>query len=249
MARLLGWNEGAPSKGGSDSADGSIFLKLKAGNTYKVRLIDKALHYHQFWEPVVCRSPFPAEDGTITCPLKLQGLEPKDRYAIWVFDRNDGNKIKLMDYPPSLHGKFKQWFEATNHNPGGENGPDWSITLTAPQGKQQFTKYEAMPLDRTPFKEEELKQMANAKLKERLLDLRRDNTPEEIRQMLRTKKDPSSSGSEPSRVQSKPESKPESKPKQKAPIVDIEDAIEEAPGDDSSASEPSGSKDFDSLDF
>lgn len=205
MASYKGWNEGGTTRGGGD---GSLFLKLQAGNKYKLRLVGRALHYHQFWEPIVVRSPFQDENGKVICPLMQQGFTPKDRYSIWVMDRNDNNKLKIMDFPPSLYNKFKDWYDENGgEEPGGANGPDWSVKLSAPTGNQRFTKYEAMPLDRTPFTDEEKTKIREGKLKERLLDVRKDDSPDEIREkyaeyLKKAKGEQPAPRQEPSRVQS-----------------------------------------------
>lgn len=200
MPKFSNWDEGGTSAQNSSNSGErkSRFLKLQAGNKYRVRLIDKPLHYFQFWEPIIVRSPGTDENGNVVCPLMQMGEVPKDRYAIWVMDRNDDNYLKIMDFPPSLFNYFKTWHEATGQNPGGKQGCDWQITVKAPQGgqKKQYTKYEALALDRTPFSEEEIASMKEGvtiyrddeerqvSLKDFLLDVRRDDTPEEIRKKL-----------------------------------------------------------------
>ena len=181
MPKFSDWKSGGTSSSGGDS----IFLKLQSGSKYTVRLIDKPLHYAQFWGPVVCRSPGVDEKtGKVVCPLMQMGEEPKDRYAIWVIDRNDDNRLKVMDFPPSLFNFFKRWHEDTGDNPGGMKGCDWVVRVSK---QSNFTKYEATTLDRVPFTEAEMKMMKEGKLKERLVDMRRDNTPDEIHAMLSDK--------------------------------------------------------------
>lgn len=181
MPRFQNWDQGGNSRSGGDS---SLFLKLQAGNKYRVRLISRPLHYLQFWEPIVCRSPGQDKDGNVICPLMQQGLTPKDRYAIWVFDRLDDNKLKIMDFPPSLFDCFKEWKEENNEDPGGPRGTDWSVKLEAPSGNQKYVKYKAVPVSAAPFTEEELKRMNDGRLKERILEVRKDDSPEEIRAKL-----------------------------------------------------------------
>jgi hypothetical protein len=179
--RYQNWDQG-----GGDRGDGGVFLKLEKNNKYKVRLVGKPLHYYQHWEPIVCRSPYIDEQNNVICPLMLMGHKPKDRYSIWVLDRCD-NKLKVMDFPQSLYNIFHEYNRETGKEPGGADGPDWSIRVEAPSGKQKFTKYFGTPLGLAAFTPEELSMIKEGKLKERLLDLRRDNTPDEIREMLAKK--------------------------------------------------------------
>lgn len=67
MPKYYNWNQGGTSGGGQD---GGIFLKLQKGEKYRVRLIGKPLHYYQFWDPIVCRSPHIDEKTKeVLCPL------------------------------------------------------------------------------------------------------------------------------------------------------------------------------------
>ncbi len=178
------------SKYGEDS---SQFLKLKAGESYKVRLVGRPVGYLQHWEPVICRSPGKdPETKQIIDPLMLKGHEPKERYAIWVLDRKDNNALKVMDFPGSLLDKFVKWKDEFQDEPGGQKGPDWKITLTVPPGAdKKRTQYDAMNLDRTGFTQEELdlfKKMGGGEgLRAKLAEFRRDHTPEEINEMLAKK--------------------------------------------------------------
>ena len=181
-AKFTDWESGGTS--GSGGSDGGLFLKLKAGNKYRIRLVgNKPFSYLQYWEPVVCRSPGVGADGTPICPILQANPDnrPKDRYATWVLDRDDGNKLKVMDFPPSLYNYFRDWAANTGKNPGGKDGFDWIVTV---KKESSFTKYAGTPLEPTPFTPEELSMIKKEKLGERLADLRRDNTPEEIREML-----------------------------------------------------------------
>lgn len=205
MPKYVGWDEQDKKQG-----QGGQFLKLEAGKKYKVRLVSNAVQYFQHWEPVICRSPGtdPKTNQTID-PLMLMNYTPKKRYAIWVFDREDQNKLKVMDFPPTLYEQFAEWKANFNENPGGPNGPDWSIKLEVPGTDRRRTKYKATHLDKTPFTEDELKLIKEGNLKEKLTELRKENTPDEIRTMLAAKNgDPTG----PSNVESSPAGRPATPP-------------------------------------
>jgi hypothetical protein len=170
-----------------------MFLKLEVNKKYKIRLVSKPLAYYQHWEPVICRSPgIDKATGQVIDPLMLQNFEPKLRYAIWVLDRNDNNQLKIMDFSPTLYDKFVNWKTTFNDDPGGANGPDWVIEGKCPGSDKRRTKWEATHLDRTPYTAEELERCKagvtfNDKtltLKEKLAEVRREHTPDEIRAML-----------------------------------------------------------------
>lgn len=185
MPKYISWDQTNQGKGGSGGKGGSSsFLKLQAGNKYKIRLVGRPLAYWQHWEPVICRSPYIDEKtNKILCPLMNMGYEPKLRYAIWVFDRDDGNKLKVMDFPASLKDQFGEWKANFNEDPGGQSGPDWVVKLDSP-GDKKRTKYKGSYLDKAPFTKEEADQIAEGNLGAKLAELRRDNTPEEITKML-----------------------------------------------------------------
>lgn len=186
MANFMDWGDSTSSK--FSGGEKSQFLKLQAGNKYRLRLVYKPIRYYQHWEPVICRSPG-ADPVTkqIIDPLMLEGIEPKQRFACWVIDRADG-QLKIMDFPGVLFDFFKEWKINYNDEPGGENGPDWAIKLEQPPGgNKTMTKYKAMALDRTPFTPDE-KKLITPDLTKRLAELRKDNTPDEIREMLAKKR-------------------------------------------------------------
>lgn len=153
-----------------------MFLRLKSGNVYKVRLIAKPIQFMQHWEPIICRSPG-KED-----PLLAMGYTPKERYSIWVLDRNDNNQMKIMDFPPIVYRQIGLWKDAHDgDNPGGANGPDFQIKV---EGQGKRTRYSVVAIDRAPFTEEELARIKDGNLKDKLEENRRGNTAEEIRAML-----------------------------------------------------------------
>ncbi len=183
MSKFVGWDEQETRKG-----QGGQFLKLEAGKKYKVRLVSNAVQYFQHWEPVICRSPGQdPKTGQVVDPLMLQGFVPKKRYAIWVFDREDQNKLKVMDFPPTLYEQFAEWKANFNENPGGANGCDWIIKLEIPGTDRRRTKYKATHMDKVPFTPEEVKLIQEGNLKEKLAELRKENTPEDIRRMVAEK--------------------------------------------------------------
>lgn len=185
MPTYVSWDETSDRGKGQG---GGQFLKLEAGKKYKIRLVSRAVQYFQHWEPVICRSPgIDPKTGQTLDPLMLAGYSPKKRYAIWVIDREDGNKLKVMDFPPTLFDQFADWRANFNEDPGGPSGPDWIIKLEVPGTDRRRTKYKASYLDKVPFTAEELALIKEGNLKAKLADLRKENTPEEIRQLMASK--------------------------------------------------------------
>jgi hypothetical protein len=184
MTKVVPFGEEETSGSTGSGEKGSLFLRLQEGN-YRVRLISSPVRYLQHWEPIRAISPGVGDDGEIIDPLMALGHQPKPRYSIWVLDREDENRLKIMDFPQSLCNVFSKWKAGFNGDePGGKQGPDFQISITAPKGRNQYKKYEAMALDRTPFTDEELQPIKDGNLKNKLLEYRREDTPEEIRAKL-----------------------------------------------------------------
>lgn len=189
--KVFGWNDiPTTAKGGKGKS--SSFLKLEPGNTYTVRLILDPLCYLQHWEPVICRSPYKDEKtGEIIDPLMALGHEPKERFACWVFHREDGNSLKLMDFSMGLAKDFKKWSQANGgESAGGMKAPDFRIIVDKGETRMR-TKYTAVHMNVAPFTQDEiavLKAAGGAEgLMAKLKDLRRDHTPEEIRALMSSK--------------------------------------------------------------
>lgn len=187
-AKVFSWND-LPDTGRKKDSKGAGFLKLEAPGTYTVRLVLDPIAYLQHWEPVICRSPFKDEKtGEIIDPLMALGHEPKQRFACWVLHREDNSALKLMDFPPSLAKDFRKWSQANgNESAGGMKAPDFRVIVEKGETKLR-TKYNAIHMNLAPFTEEEIAVLKAAGGKEGLMDklreLRRDNTPEEIRALM-----------------------------------------------------------------
>lgn len=195
----LAWDKTDTARRGGEGD--TQFLKLKAGETYKLRCVGRPVGYLQHWEPVICRSPGKdPETKQIIDPLMLKGFEPKERYAIWVLNRKENNILQVVDFPGTLLEQFVRWKDEFGDEPGGLKGPDWKISLEIPPGAdKRRTKYVAMNLDRTPFTDEEkalfTKMGGGDGLRAKLAELRRDNTPDEINEMLARKQGGGQGGS------------------------------------------------------
>ena len=189
MATYRDWEDAKNKKG---AGGGGIFLKLEEGKKYKVRLVGKAICYYMHWKgdncPITCISPYIDEKTNKTLdPLMLQGVSPSPRYSIWVLNRNEGNKLQVMDFPQGLCERFAAWKQNFNDEPGGANGPDWIIEKkkTGPSAKN--VKWTADYLDRTPLTAEEVVMIKSPEvgdLKRRLVEYHPPETPEKIRALM-----------------------------------------------------------------
>lgn len=188
MANFVSWDDKEQS--GFANGEGGQFLRLQANQKYKIRFVFDAVEYRQVYDPIFYRTPhIDKKTGQVLDPLMIDGLvkEIKLKYACWVLHRDDGNKLKIMDFPGTLRDQIVEWKINTGKNPGGPDGVDWIIRLEAPPNDKRRTKYKATPLDAAPFTEEELQLIKSGDLKKRLVDMRKPNTPDEIRAMLAAK--------------------------------------------------------------
>lgn len=136
------------------SPTGGNFLKLTEGK-HRIRLVGKAFEYVKHWDPinVSCNGK---EGG---CPLCLSGNEKdvaRKRYAINILHRDDSNKLKILDAGPQVFTAFRDYFESTQIDPGGKEGPDLVIKVEVPGGDQRRKKYSIIPLNKAEFTKEEV---------------------------------------------------------------------------------------------
>jgi hypothetical protein len=191
-AKVFSWQDIPSDSGKKKGGKASTFLKLEPGNTYTVRLVLDPIGYLQHWEPVVCRSPFKDEKtGEIIDPLMALGHEPKQRFACWVLHREDNSALKLMDFGIGLAKDFQKWSKANGgESSGGMKGPDFRIIVEKGETRKQ-TKYTAVHMNVAPFTQDEIAVLKAAGgtegLMSKLKELRRDNTPEEIRALMAEK--------------------------------------------------------------
>jgi len=187
MGNIIDWDEipkanyDNSKKGENGQSKGGItYLKFEDNKRYRVRLISKPMNYHQYFKPIICRSPGCDENGTVIDPLMQMGFKPDSRYSIWIFDREDKNALKLMDFGIGLYRDIVEWKVGYNEDPGGMNGPDFQIKT---EGIKRSRKYKVLALEKKPFTEEELQIIKTSDLRKKLEEIRKPHTPEEIRKM------------------------------------------------------------------
>ena len=148
---VVSWDKIQKTKGGGGAG---IFLKLTDGK-HKVRLIGKAYEYRKHWEPIPVSCP--GKSGG--CPICLADAknEARVRYAINILDRDDGNKLKILDAGPQIFTSFRDYFDSTQIDPGGKEGPDMIIKVEVPSGDPRRKKYSVIPLNSQKLTEDEVK--------------------------------------------------------------------------------------------
>lgn len=198
MPKFVDWNSSPKDTMKSKGKNSGLFLRLEDGVKYRLRLVSKAVEYHQHWSPIICRSPGFDEKNQPIDPLIQMGYEPQRRFAIWVLNRDNDNMLQIIDFPLSLLEKFMDWKNSFSEDPGGVAGPDFIVLVEKKPGKGKFKnskEYRATAGPQTKFTEEELARIRQGitvgerqlSLKEALEHYRADDTPEAIREKLAEK--------------------------------------------------------------
>ncbi len=184
MTEYVQWGSVPKSGGGGDRGE---FLKLKTGNTYRIRPVFDPVKFFKYFHKndkrlrtAICAKPD-------VCPVRDRHPElkkPSLRYAAYVIDRNDGNKVKILEAPQSVFRPIGSSFEATGKNPGsGKDGSDWQIKVT---GTGLNTTYDVAFAGNTPLNQEErasIKEALDGDMK-KLQKLYKVDTADEIEEKL-----------------------------------------------------------------
>ena len=132
------------------------FLRLEANKTHRVRPVHKAVMFYKIFNKVgnKLNSVCVAEDSVI--PQKYPELKPGRKFAIVVFDRDDENKLKILEFGSTVFEALKYYKKMTKDEPGGTNGGDFTIFVDCPSGrKDRETTYKVDFVERKEFTDEE----------------------------------------------------------------------------------------------
>ena len=181
-----------------DSSNGekSEFLKLKTGNTYKIRPVFDPVKFFKYFHKHEGRLRTAICEKPDVCPVRDRHPElkkPSMRYAAYVIDRADG-KIKILEAPQSVFRPIGSTFESTGKNPGSKkDGSDFQVKVA---GVGLNTKYDVAWAGSTPLTLVEissLKEALDGDMK-KLQKLYKVDTPDEIESKLFGSPDDSGSG-------------------------------------------------------
>lgn len=146
MSGFVQWTDAPGGNGGTN------YLTMVSGNTYKVRPLLIPINFHKYFNKVdgKTRTAVVTEEVVAQMANKYPELgKPANRYGMYVIDRNDDNKIKILEFPITVYKAFVNSFEATKKKPGSRtDGSDWLIKKS---GAGLKTSYEATFVDYTPL--------------------------------------------------------------------------------------------------
>ncbi len=160
-------------------------LSLKEGVPYKIRLLGKPYRFQRHYDVIHATSP-----GFDLDAAWQAGHAPKERYAILILDRNDGNKLKVLEAGPGVFNEFKSYFELKQVDPGGKKGPNWIIQVKVPtrikDGKsykdRRQTQYRIIADDPAPLNAEEAKYVQENW--QEVKNIKKPTDPELIKEMM-----------------------------------------------------------------
>lgn len=160
MSGYVQWNE-VPTGGSGGKTD---FLRLKTGNTYKVRPLFLPVHFYKYFNKKdgKLRTAVVSEEVVAVMTEKYSEdtlQKPANRFAMFVIDRAD-ESVKVMEFPISVYRQFRNSFEATGKKPGsGKDGGDWQIKIA---GSGFNTSYDTIFVKDTPLTEDEKAKIKDA---------------------------------------------------------------------------------------
>lgn len=171
MGQLVDWGDidsQKPNKSGGGGGGNDKFLKLAPGKTYRVRPVGKPYIFYAYY---VASPDDPKKfnravtDDPANCIIRQKyNVEPRMRYAVNVINRENG-LLQVLEAPPSVFDKIKQWAKASGHNPGTNQGADFEISVKVPaNGDRKRTEYPTTPIVQTPFTAEEQAMLKEKKL-------------------------------------------------------------------------------------
>jgi hypothetical protein len=91
------------------------------------------------------------------------------RFRIAILDRDDGGRLKWLDFGDQLYQKFTEWHQCYAEQPGGAKGPDWVVKCERSRGSPDYKYLNATNVDRVPFTDFEIMTIKKANLREALL--------------------------------------------------------------------------------
>lgn len=188
-----------PSKGGKPiKKDGvSLFMKCEPNpEPYRFRLACTPIRFrkHRWAFKILKQWPIsPATDASekdLDVAWKEGWFQPQISYAALVFDRNNGNRLRVLEGPPEVFGPIGDDAHMNKMNPASPTkGWDWIVQVTEEKEGDRNVKKYSVATDRmkgaTPFTEEELKVLDNPKFSREQLEnvWFKKCTPEEIRDL------------------------------------------------------------------
>ena len=111
MAEYVQWGSVPEDSSGGDKSE---FLRMKTGNTYRIRPVFDPIKFFKYFHKHEGKLRTAICDKPDVCPVRDRHPElkkPSMRYAAYVIDRADG-KVKILEAPQSVFRPIGSSFEA-----------------------------------------------------------------------------------------------------------------------------------------
>ncbi len=200
-------------KSGGGGNDGFLKLKpdgSRKDNIYKVRFCCSPVFYYQWFltnvnksgKSIIVRSPLRGEDANgkaitdenapyvdplcyLIDPDSKDGrtYRPSLKYATFILDRGDNNKLKVLDFTPPLYRQLAAWSQANGLSCSAVDAPPFSLGViegSTPQTRNQYKYTVSSGLNREPFTEDEKRLLSSRDLIDQLAKLRKPDSVEDI---------------------------------------------------------------------
>ncbi len=170
----LDWSNFDSPKGGGDDPDRINFLRFERDRTYRIRPIGNAVQFYKFFiekgKPSIVVHP-QQKEAAMKMLSEHSGNEykPSFRCAIFVIDRSDGGKVKVMEGGFQIFDAFAKWSQATGVQPGHGQGGDWQIAVEGDGvGGSNPRKYSATFIGNSVFSDDERSMLKKLKSEDKL---------------------------------------------------------------------------------
>lgn len=247
-----------PTKGGGKrQADGlSLFMRLEPRKEpYHFRLACTPVKFRKHRWAFRSLKQYPISPATDPSEKDLDvawregKFVPPVRYAALVFDRDNNNRLRILEEGPDVFGPIGNDAHATNTNHAGNNGWDWIAIVTEEvvDGTKK-RKYQVV-VDRnkgvTKFTEDEVKALDNPKFQRSELETRyfAKSTPQELEDLWEqlpasSRKNEPSNGRNQNTRSSDAATTKDSAPKASEPVVASAKPVQSAPNVEKKESTP-----------
>jgi hypothetical protein len=177
--KTVDWTE-ACKQSCESNGDGQ-FLRLKTGNSYRVRFISKPYSFYRVFRELDGRiyTAICNEEMTLNLPPRIK---PVTRFAAYAIDRSD-SKIKILEGPISVFRPVGIHTSITEQKPEDPlRGSDYMIKVT---GTGIRTRYGVAPVKETPLTQSERASIGSMDMEGNLTKLFKSQSLEEIKQQLK----------------------------------------------------------------
>jgi hypothetical protein len=149
-----------------NNGSGVNFLRMKDEGTYVFRPVGQMVQFYKIFankRPVIVDMEVKDEAAKIVSEHLGVDVRPDLKFASYVIDRADG-QIKVLEGNFKMLEAFATWAGATNEQPGGQSGGDWTIKATGKgMGGKNPRRYQTNFLKSQPLTAQELSMIESCK--------------------------------------------------------------------------------------